>query len=148
MPTLKGTQVSLSYVQCFLYLVSSINVSIFHITWLDTFCPDLVCSLICSESGNAECYNTKSKTSICSTNQKIRNMVGKAKFGPYILTLLIPKADCGVPDTRALGPVVVDAIAGRRVGPCRPVVSSELFTDNQSFFKFLLPSVWIIVQDL
>ena len=33
-PTLKGTEASLSYVQCFLYLVSSsINVSIFHITW-------------------------------------------------------------------------------------------------------------------
>ena len=40
MPTLKGTEVSLSYVQCFLYLVSSINVSIFHITWLDTFWTD------------------------------------------------------------------------------------------------------------
>ena len=37
-PTLKGTEVSLSYVQCFLYLVSSaVNVSSFHITWLDTF---------------------------------------------------------------------------------------------------------------
>ena len=37
-PTLKGTEVSLSYVQCFLYLVSSsINTSIFHITWLDIF---------------------------------------------------------------------------------------------------------------
>ena len=37
-PALKGTEASLSYVQCFLYLVpSSINVSIFHITWLDTF---------------------------------------------------------------------------------------------------------------
>ena len=35
-PTLKGTEASLSYVQCFLYLVSSINVFIFHITWLDT----------------------------------------------------------------------------------------------------------------
>ena len=36
-PTLKGTEVSLSYVQSFLYLVSSsINVSILHITWLDT----------------------------------------------------------------------------------------------------------------
>ena len=36
-PTLKGTEASLSYVQCFLYLVpSSVNVSIFHITWLDT----------------------------------------------------------------------------------------------------------------
>ena len=37
-PTLKGTEVSLSYVKCFLHLVSSsINVSIFHITWLNTF---------------------------------------------------------------------------------------------------------------
>ena len=34
-PTLKGTEASLSYVQCFLYLVSSsINVCIFHITWI------------------------------------------------------------------------------------------------------------------
>ena len=38
MPTLKGTEASLFYVQCFLYLVpSSISISIFHITWLDTF---------------------------------------------------------------------------------------------------------------
>ena len=38
MPTLKGTEASLSCVQCFLYLVSfSINVSIFHSVWLDTF---------------------------------------------------------------------------------------------------------------
>ena len=37
-PTLRGIEVSLSYVQCFLYLVSySTNVSIFHTTWLDTF---------------------------------------------------------------------------------------------------------------
>ena len=44
-PTLKGTEASLSFVQCFLYLVSSsINVSIFHITWLDTFWVDLVYS--------------------------------------------------------------------------------------------------------
>ena len=42
-PTLKGTEASLSYVQCFLYLVSfSINISVFHIAWLDTFCTDLV----------------------------------------------------------------------------------------------------------
>ena len=34
-PTLKETEASLSYVQCFLYLLfSSINVSFFHITWL------------------------------------------------------------------------------------------------------------------
>ena len=43
-PTLKGTEASLSYVQCFLCLVSSsINVSVFHITWLDTFWEDLIC---------------------------------------------------------------------------------------------------------
>ena len=37
-PTLKGTEASFSYVQCFLYLVSSsINVSIFHSTWLDSY---------------------------------------------------------------------------------------------------------------
>ena len=41
MPALKGTEVSLSYVQCFLDLVSSsINVSIFHTTWPDTFWTD------------------------------------------------------------------------------------------------------------
>ena len=40
--TLKGTKVSLSCEQCFLYLLfSSISVSIFHITWLDTFWIDL-----------------------------------------------------------------------------------------------------------
>ena len=45
--TLKGTEVSLSYVQCFLYLASSsINVSIFHITWLDTFWTALTYWLI------------------------------------------------------------------------------------------------------
>ena len=38
MPTLKGTEASLFYVQCFLYLVSSLrNVSIFRSVWLDTF---------------------------------------------------------------------------------------------------------------
>ena len=43
MPTLKGTEGSLSYVQCVLYLVSSsVNVPIFHITWLDTFGTGLV----------------------------------------------------------------------------------------------------------
>ena len=37
-PPLKGTETSLSFVHCFLYLVSpSINVSTFHITWLATF---------------------------------------------------------------------------------------------------------------
>ena len=42
-PALKGTEISLSYIQCFLYLLlSSINVSTFHITWLDTFWTDLV----------------------------------------------------------------------------------------------------------
>ena len=41
-PTLKGTEASLSYIQCFLYLGSSVNVSIFHIIWVDTFWIDLV----------------------------------------------------------------------------------------------------------
>ena len=46
-PTLKGTEVSLAYVQCFLYLVSSsIIVSIFHITWMDTFWTDVVYVMI------------------------------------------------------------------------------------------------------
>ena len=39
--TLKGTEASLSYVQWFLCLLSSsINISIFHSTWLDTFWTD------------------------------------------------------------------------------------------------------------
>ena len=43
--TWQRTEVSLSYVQCFLCLISSsINVSIFHITWLDTFWKDLTCN--------------------------------------------------------------------------------------------------------
>ena len=42
-PTLKVTEASLSYVQCFLYFVSSsINFSIFHSTWMDTFWTGLV----------------------------------------------------------------------------------------------------------
>ena len=42
-PALKGTEMSLSYIQCFLYPVSSsVNVSVFHSTWLDTFWTDLV----------------------------------------------------------------------------------------------------------
>ena len=42
-PALEGTVVSLSYVQCFLYLVSSsINASIFDITQLDTLWKDLI----------------------------------------------------------------------------------------------------------
>ena len=43
MPALKGTEASLSYIQCFLYLVSSSkNARSFHITWLDTSWTDLV----------------------------------------------------------------------------------------------------------
>ena len=42
-PTLKGTEATLSYVQCLLSLgSSSINISIFHITWLNTFWTDLI----------------------------------------------------------------------------------------------------------
>ena len=43
-PTLKGTEASLSSVQCFLCLVSSsVSVSIFHSMWLDAFWTDLMC---------------------------------------------------------------------------------------------------------
>ena len=43
-PTLKGTEASFSYVQHFLFLVSSsINVFIFHTTWMDTFWTDFMC---------------------------------------------------------------------------------------------------------
>ena len=49
LPTLKGTETSLSYVQCLIYLVSySINVSIFHSAWLDTFWTYLVYVLTAS----------------------------------------------------------------------------------------------------
>ena len=42
MPPLKGTEASLSYEQCFLYLVSSsVNVSICHSVWLATLWTDL-----------------------------------------------------------------------------------------------------------
>ena len=42
-PALKGTEASLSYGQCFLCLVSaSINVSIFHTTWLEPFWTELI----------------------------------------------------------------------------------------------------------
>ena len=42
-PTLKGTEASLSYIQHFLYLVSSsVNVSISHSTWPGAFWTDLV----------------------------------------------------------------------------------------------------------
>ena len=43
-PTLKETEGSFFYVQCFLYLISPlINVSIFHNIWLDSLWTDLIC---------------------------------------------------------------------------------------------------------
>ena len=43
MPTLKGTEMSWSYIQGFFHFVSSpVHVFIFHITWLDTLWIDLV----------------------------------------------------------------------------------------------------------
>ena len=53
MPTLKETEASMSYVQCFLYLVSSINVSIFHSVGLDTFWTDLV-NMVFGQQDNNE----------------------------------------------------------------------------------------------
>ena len=42
-PTLKGTEAPLIYVQCSLYLVSSlVNISIVHSTWLHIFWTDLI----------------------------------------------------------------------------------------------------------
>ena len=46
-PTMKGMEALLFYVQCFLYLVSSINVSISQSIWLDTFWTDLLCVHVC-----------------------------------------------------------------------------------------------------
>ena len=46
-PTLKGTEASLFYVQCFLYLISSsINASIFHSICLDTLWTNIYMKLI------------------------------------------------------------------------------------------------------
>ena len=45
--TLKGTEASLSYVTCFLYLVSSINFSTFHVIWMDTFWTDYIYMCVC-----------------------------------------------------------------------------------------------------
>ena len=43
----EGTKVSLSYVQCFFYLVSfSVNVSVFHSAWVDSFWIDLLFTLM------------------------------------------------------------------------------------------------------
>lgn len=43
MPTSEGTEVSLSYVHCFLYIVSCLrNISLFHSAWLGTFQTDLL----------------------------------------------------------------------------------------------------------
>ena len=58
-PTLKETETSLSCVQCFLYFISSsITVSIFHITWLDTLWTDLVCH--CTLLQTYRIYNIRS----------------------------------------------------------------------------------------
>ena len=65
-PTLKGSEASLSYAQCFLYLVSSsIHVSIFHVTWLDTFWTDLVLQRTLPRYLSSE-ITYKRTVSICS----------------------------------------------------------------------------------
>ena len=57
-PTLKETEESVSYVQCFSYLVSSsIDVSIFPITWRDTFWTDLVFFILCMYTIYLYIYN-------------------------------------------------------------------------------------------
>ena len=79
MPTLKGTEVSLSYVQCFSYLIpSSIKCLIFLSTWLDTFWTDLIYKRhsvhwqvrnLCLNSPWLYCYHTSTSRIQKSTSQ-------------------------------------------------------------------------------
>ena len=90
-PTLKGTR-SLSYVQCFLYLVSSsINVSIFYITWLDTFWRDLTYSVMVNFMGLLD-WDTRSPDiwSNMILNISVRLFLPEISFWIYRLK----KADC------------------------------------------------------
>ena len=65
MPTLKGTEASLSYVQCFLYFLSSSkNVFIFHITCLETFWTDLVKLKATNELTRQTNKNSQTQTTV------------------------------------------------------------------------------------
>ena len=56
-PPLKGTEVPLSYVLCFLYLLSSsVNISIFYITWLHTSWAEYIYTYIKKWYGLVQCY--------------------------------------------------------------------------------------------
>ena len=69
MPTLYGTEVSLSHVQCFLPLLSSINISIFLITWLDTFWIDLVYNSYTKNEKEQDLGDQKSMIGLLIINQ-------------------------------------------------------------------------------
>ena len=79
MPTLKGTEASLSHVQCFLYLVSSsINVSVFHITWSDTFRTDII-YIYCLFAQKIFSFLESHPWSEISSFSKLILVLGKAK---------------------------------------------------------------------
>ena len=87
--TLKGSEVSLSYVQCFLYLLcSSINVSIFHIIWLNTFWTDLVIYkkilVMITTITNTKLY---SKLYMQKKFKKERTLEIKGRWKPFIISL-------------------------------------------------------------
>ena len=78
MPTLKGTEVSLSYVQCFLFLVSSPVMSLFHSLWLDTVWTDLVFNQLSTVLTNVECeelhYETSFHHTVLLTSKTIKHI--------------------------------------------------------------------------
>ena len=85
-PTLQGTEASMSYVRCFLYLVSSsTNVSISHITWLDTFWTELVyfplqCDLAATPSSGSFFHHPENWGWLCDLalpNETSTNMTQK-----------------------------------------------------------------------
>ena len=68
----------LSYVQCFLYLVSSINVSNFHITWLHAFWTDLVCFFM--EMSHLVCCNFNVSQLVCGCYIAKTSTIVKFKY--------------------------------------------------------------------
>ena len=92
MPTLKGTEASLSYIQCFLYLVSSSrNVSICHSTWLDPFWTDLMFGMTVSPAFSVAVV--PSYLMMQENCSKIGSLLSFSKFSihkiKYIVTQLI-----------------------------------------------------------
>lgn len=89
MATLKGTETILSHVQCFMYLVtSSINVSIFCSTRLDTLWTDLI--------GNGILFNHKNEylpfvTTGMDFESIMLNKINQIKINYHVISL-----KCGI----------------------------------------------------